>query len=1014
MRLRSMACGGVLAVGWMVVAGWAGGEDFQIRSWHVEDGLPDGNVTALAQTPDGCLWVGTQAGLVRFDGAEFTRIDGLTDPVIAGLLVDRGGALWIVGRSGAVIRRLGARMVMVHAGERNQPMAGDGDADAVTVEPMWHAFNPLAMDATGTVWLLHTDRECLRFHENGAAETVPLDGLPAGAVRGIMADFNGHLGLLKGDRVFGFDAGRWHELAGSGDGSRLQDVMCPANGAGLWVVAETAGSAAAGLRRLGGDGGQLAESLPGLPIPADGRVSALLADSGGRLWLSNWWGGISLRLSDGRWQQLSNPGPLGKCVVTRMLEDRQGGICVGTVGEGLHRISPRVVTMVMPSPGAGEGLVVSACAGPADELWFATGTTGIYRAKGGEVLPHGTVEGPPKVDIHAVLADRTGRVWAGASTGLLTWDVSRFVPVAAIGSPVITLFEDRAGNLWAGAQDGLWRKDETGKWSVIQPQDNAYVDIRGLAEDADGTLWVAGFNSGIWRVTQGRLVPANAELGIARTDLRSVHCDAEGVVWFGALYGGLFRWQGGRLQHFTRADGLADDSIIGITHDARGGLWCSSSNGVFGCAQASLRDHVRGGPPLLCWRLTTADGLGNRGCSGGGQPVITRLGDGSLAVANMVGVAVFQPDVVAHRFPAPAVLVEAVVADGTALGDGAGGIRAPASTRRFDFRYSAPDLAGAALQRFRYRLDPLDRDWLDAGNERTVSYSRLAPGSYQFRVMVGGADGGWHVARQAVGVEVVPQFWQTRWFPPLTAVCAAAGIAAAWIGQQRRRMRQRLELLELSHALDKERARIARDIHDDLGASLTEILMISETESLAAGDGVASRSRLQRIGRKARTLIQSLDEIVWAVGPANDNLPKLADYLCSTSEELCESAGIRCWHEVPAGLPMVPLPVDYRHQVFLAVKEAFNNSLKHSQTTAVWLRLQVCGGRLRIEVQDDGRGFDPATVRPGNGLANIRERIGSVGGVVELRTGGDLGTTLVFDVPLPAAAVPGAEKRLSP
>ena len=264
----------------------------------------------------------------------------------------------------------------------------------------------------------------------------------------------------------------------------------------------------------------------------------------------------------------------------------------------------------------------------------------------------------------------------------------------------------------------------------------------------------------------------------------------------------------------------------------------------------------------------------------------SRAPGGRLWAANMVGAAGFDPAAVTHGHTTPNLLVESVTADAT-------GFRGPTSARRFEFRYSAPDLAAAQSLRFRYKLDELDRDWVDAGTARTAPYSKLPPGDYRFHVMVGGSDGQWHEGSPAIALRVVPRFWERRWGQVLAGATFLSAIGASLAWNQRRTFKLRLERLETQHTVEKERARIARDIHDDLGASLTEIALMSDPEPEEFAEPGRVRAQLQRISGKARTIVQALNEIVWAVNPRNDNLPKLLDYLCTFSEELCECAGVR-------------------------------------------------------------------------------------------------------------------------
>lgn len=970
LRWIKVAVSGGLAI---FLATSVAAEDIQIRDWHVEDGLPDGTVTSMALGADGFLWLGTPSGLARFDGAEFRHIDGLPEKEISGLTFDENGALWITGKTGVVIRHGDGRIEQADRGSKSLQRVGE---DISAEYPLWLARFPIAVSGTQKIWSL-----------NGS----------------LLNDRRGEIWRIESNIVSRLDGETWTTMSEQ-QGTWSWGCACIDAKEGIWVTGIGPKSSLRKLWHLTADGvDPKSIELPNGVGTETKPISAVVLDRHGRFWLSNWWGGIWRSTPDGHWEQVVEDGPLARCVITGLLEDRQGAIWVATLGEGLHRIAPKIAEMVMP-PDTGERyLVLSSCGDQKGRLWFAVADDAIYSHDATGLQRYSKEEGLDSSAVHAVWADRMGAVWAGTEDGLYVLTKDKFARCEVPTGGVVAFFEDRAGGLWMGDHGGkgaLWHREPNGKWAMLRPQDdNAQLDIRCIAEDAEGTVWVAAYGTGLWRVVDGQLHNANKMLGINRKDLRSVFGDTVGGLWLGTLYGGLWHWQDNTLSHYSRADGLPDDSILGITEDGRGGLWFSSSNGVFGCSREMLAAKNAGGPPLLCWRVTPEEGLANRGCSGGGQPVISRLGANAICVANMVGVAIIRPKRAVGDDTTQEVRVESVLADSSPLSLGNPSLSAPASVRRFEFEYAAPDLGGARNQRFRYRLEPLDGDWLDAGSERRVAYSRLAPGTYHFRVMVGGADGGWRESTQPIVLLVTPRFWQTPWFAPVTVavIVALLGIWGVW--WTRSRMRRRLEVVEMGHAIERERARIARDIHDDLGTNLTEILMISEAETEEPADAT---KRLQRIGSKTRSLIQSLDEIVWAVGPANDNLPKLADYICAVSEELCESAGVRCWHEVPPDLPMIPLPVDYRHQVFLMVKEAFNNTLKHAKATESWLLIQVVNRELRIEVRDNGCGISSnSSAHVGNGLSNMRTRIESLGGRMDIRSEPATGTKVLFAIPLP-------------
>jgi ligand-binding sensor domain-containing protein len=381
-------------------------EDFRVRSWHVQDGLPDGTVTALAQTPDGYLWIGSRKGLVRFDGARFSQVGGLdgsalADQRIVGLLAARDGTLWIASESGLVAQFTNGQFRV-----RQPPyVAGvqTGNQPPVREEPHWFAFSPLAMDSEGVVWGLHQTNSLLRFAGSGAPTIVPLDGLPAGAPLGIWSAGAGDLWLLKGSNACVFREGRWSSIALGGEPTAGGGVACAGRERGMWFGIAGATQAENFLRHCTAERW---ESAP-IPFPLEPgtdrvMVSAVLEDRHDRLWASSWWGGLHVRTPDGAWQRVQAQGPLAKCVVTALFEDRQGAVWVGTVGEGLHQVTTQPVSTVLLPPEAASAFVTTLYAAHDGAIWMGTGGKGLYRWQAGSFTHFGAADGLPSEHISSI------------------------------------------------------------------------------------------------------------------------------------------------------------------------------------------------------------------------------------------------------------------------------------------------------------------------------------------------------------------------------------------------------------------------------------------------------------------------------------------------------------------------------------------------------------------------------------------------------------------------------------
>ncbi|HYG35931.1 MAG TPA: triple tyrosine motif-containing protein, partial [Clostridia bacterium] len=340
-------------------------------------------------------------------------------------------------------------------------------------------------------------------------------------------------------------------------------------------------------------------------------------------------------------------------------------------------------------------------------------------------------------------------------------------------------------------------------------------------------------------------------------------------------------------------------------------------------------------------------------------------------------------------------------------------LRIPPGQQRFQFRYTGLSFMAPDKVRFKYRLEGLEQDWTDAGSGRVAEYSYLPPGDYNFRVIACNNDGVWSEMGDVLAFSVTPWFWQTWWFQAASAVSGAAAVGLGVLWGTRRRVHRKLELLERQRALERERARIARDIHDDLGASLTRITLLSQSVRSEVESQPETAAEVDQIYSTARELTRAMDEIVWAVNPKHDTLDSLVTYLGRFTQQYLSAAGLRCRLDVPVSLPPWALTSEVRHNVFLAVKEALHNVVKHARATEVRLSLQLEPNGFTLVIADNGVGFhfcDPSLrstatlpaqglrLASGQGLLNMRKRLEEIGGCCEWSTAPGEGTRVKLAV----------------
>jgi len=352
----------------------------------------------------------------------------------------------------------------------------------------------------------------------------------------------------------------------------------------------------------------------------------------------------------------------------------------------------------------------------------------------------------------------------------------------------------------------------------------------------------------------------------------------------------------------------------------------------------------------------------------------------------------------------PPVIIEEVREKGAARPADEGGLVTGPGSEGVEFRYTALSLVAAEKVRFRYRLEPLEPEWIEAGSRRAAHYPKLPPGDYRFEVIACNNDGVWNTAGAAQALTVLPHFWETWWFTPawITLLCAAVVLGV--IAALRARHRRRIVRLQQRHALEQERARIARDIHDDLGASLTNIALLSDLALSDLDQPQSARQHLDSIFNAAHRVARSVDEIVWAINPKNDAVERSLAYICKSAQDFLRPAGVLCRLEMPAEFPACYLTSSVRHNLYLAVREALHNAVKHSGAREVRLKVSVTAAALDVEIADNGCGFDPAAVRAAaharHGLTNMRQRMAGAGGTFAITSRPGAGTDVRLSVPL--------------
>jgi signal transduction histidine kinase/ligand-binding sensor domain-containing protein len=968
--------------------------DYVVSRWSMEDGLPSDRVRAVLQTRDGFVWGATFNGLARFDGVNFRVFNDANTPALKNRLVNRlhedaEGRMWIGMDTGELVWRDAK-------GFHSLPIAN-----------AWHTapISRMAHTTNGTLLVLNRDGQLL-WLTNGPSGEVSL-APPSPLYSDLIVDTENQVWLVRRGGVML----QWQ------DGAELPNrvgppptagyrTACAARRGGFWVRD--------GQRLRRWHDGQWVEDR-GTHSWGDRRPVVMREISTGDVLVGTPDLGLFIVDESGGERRLNRENGLAHNWVESIWEDREKNIWVGANGGGLQLLRSRVLSMLTPSDRWQNQPVQSVAPARDGGVWVGTLGAGIYRYDERKFQHWVEEENRYSPYVRAILEDRNGRVWIGAEGMGVYWlqdgKYGRLELPASFPRLIYGLSESKDGAIWVSTQNGVIRLADGGfeRLGVELVQ----ADTRCAVQSPDGAIWLGMRGGGVARYQQGEVTQFMRPQGLPYEYVWALCADADGAIWIGTSGGGLARYRDGQFVNFTTRQGLPSDFICHIEPDELGNLWVASYGGIFRVDKGDLDRCARGELSVVnCLVLDASEGLASLEMAGGNQPSGCRTADGRFWFATSRGLAVVDPDRLKVVRVPPPVVVEDVLVDGEShagmTDPNADELVIPPGSGRIEFHYAGLSYGAPKRVRFKFQMQGLDPEWVDAGNRRVAFYTHLAPGSYRFRVIACNHFGYWNEEGAEIRLRVLPHYWQTWWFTPLCWVAGAGMVGALVIGLLRRRHHRKLELVQRARLIEQERARIAHDLHDDLGSGLTEI---HTTSALGLDPSVPAHEAneyFREISQRAREMVMALDEIVWAVNPKNDNLGSLANYFCHYTEQFLRSTNIGCRFDVASALPALPLASNQRHSLFLALKEALNNAVRHSGARSVTLGIRVDAGSMCIEVSDDGRGFDPGMARPGaDGLASLRMRLENLGGRCEITSQSGAGTRVQFILPLRRAGGKG-------
>jgi len=967
-------------------------------AWKIRDGFSKGIIFSIAQTPDGYLWLGTEFGLLRFDGVRTVPWQPSADQhlpsnYITGLLVARDGTFWIGTLKGLVSWKDGKLT-------QYPELAGQ-------------LVFKLLEDRDGTVWagslFLPPGRLCAIHY--GSVQCYGGDGALGPGVLGLFEDSGGNLWVGVANGLWRWKPGppKFYPLPGEVNG--IQGLAEDVDGS---LLVSMRGRV---IRLINGK----AEIAYPYPSPVK-QIEALrlFRDHGGGLWIGTSVRGL-VHMHEGRTDVFGLLDGLSGDDVNALFEDREGSIWVATSG-GLDRFRDFAVPTFSVKQGLSNAEVTSALAAKDGTTWVGT-LGGLNRWKNGQFSAYGkdggrlNGHGP-----HAVFQDSRGRIWVSTISGLGYLENDRFVPIRAVpGGGVYSIAEDTAGNLWIANQEaGLIQLSHESivqqiPWAKLGHSDYCVA----LAQDPlQGGLWLGFLNGGVTYFSDGQVRASYGPAdGLGGGYVKGLQLDPEGALW-AATESGLSRLKNGRFATLTSKNGLPCDAVQWVMEDDDHSFWLYMACGLVRIAATELdawstavdkdKDEKRA---MQVTVFDSFNGVRSTPVAYGYAPVVSKSSDGKLWFLNLDGVGVVDPRNLPFNKLTPPVHIEQITADRKTYAmypvgnnDGKGQLHLPPLLSDLEIDYTALSLVAPEKVLFRYKLEGWDRDWQDAGNRRQAFYTNLSPRKYRFRVMACNNSGVWNETGTFLDFSVAPAYYQATWF---RLSCVAAFLALLW-GLYQLRLRQLAR--EFNAGLEarvNERTRIARELHDSLLQGFQGLMFrLQAVRDLLPGRASEAMQALDiALERGDKAIAEGRDTVSDLREPILGD-SDIAQALTALGKELALQSGnglAPCVRVLLEGKQRELNPM-LRDEIYRIAREALRNAFLHARAQKIEAEIAYSDSEFLLHVRDDGGGIDPEVANQGAraghwGLPGMRERAKSFGGKLEVWSEHGAGTEIELSVP---------------
>lgn len=976
-------------------------QEYGFDVWTTAHGLPQNTVNGVAQTPDGYLWLATFDGLARFDGVRFVIFDrgnskGIVNNRFVKIFADKAGTVWAATENGVLTVYRGGEFTSYATPEglretiteiaedldgrvrietnENYYYLEDGKF-ALASEQKKRGERTIYFGTSGAKWIL-TPTEVSR-HKDGIVKRYP-----------VQIDSDWHLNAMS---VAPFEDSR----------------------GALWFV--TFSPLTYRLYRLQ-DGATTIFTDKEIPELKKLLLSPIIEEPDGSIWfifaanLQQNASSTFLRLKDGRFERWQFKG---FNVIKQGLIDREGNFWLAT-NQGLRRFRRQFITTLSEKDGLLSNEVYPLLQTNGGDILIGT-INGVNRYADGKItnlgLKYSEIPIYRRVPIYmrGLWEDEWGRIWLGfqgeGGFGRFEEPSSvRRIGQNTLPNGATDFASDREGNVWIATEEGLFKYKDDREIAHFTTKDGLQHDkIITLHFDREQNLWLGTFD-GISQLKDGKFINFAEIENSPKGFVRYIYEDADGVLWFGTYGDGLVRYKDGKFFNYRVEHGLFNNGVFAILEDERGNFWMSSNRGIHRVSKQELNDFADNKiPKLNSVSYDESDGMANIEGNGGRLPSAIKAKDGKFWFPTMGGVAIVDPNAETVNTNPPPTIIEDVSLDRKSVEKLQSEIELKPNQTSLEIRYTGLSLIKSNQIKFRYRLEGLEENWVEAGTRREANYSYLPAGNYTFRVIAANANGVWNTEGASVKIVVHPYFYQTWWFLTLAALAVALVVRLIYdnrISQLRRIAEAKSEFSRrLIESQEAERKRIAAELHDGLGQSLA---IISNRAAMGKNKRAEPEIVLREFDEISKNALEALDEVQEITAKLHPRyLERLGLTKALKTMFVKVSDVLEFNHEIDAIDNL--FPKDAEINVYRIVQESVNNIIKHSDAAEAEVKIKKFADKIVIMIKDDGRGFDTNNVKPsgsGLGLVGLKERTAIIGGTISIISSVGNGTEIRVNLPI--------------